>query len=317
MLRTLLAAVAILATGAPAALAAPALRLRDTGLRPTIVRGDGVQRLATAIGGGPVSVLDMRSRTSSLIPTPAGCTFADIHRATLLWSCPSRQGFPTGSSYDMATGAVAALPPLGAGTGAPAARYAAIGEHFARIDLDGYRSPEAPMFVERATGRQLRAAPRFGQVRDLDAPGLTRRLCAGHIEPMVPGAIFREVGEPAAVGGWTAATTRANTIDRYFQRVQIQRCGGARARTIRVCHRLTCSQPLLDDRIVAWTEQRVVHPYASRLVVRWLRSGRVRRTPWLRLSLRPVLVDHRLYVHKAPASPEPYTGGGRLLRVGI
>ena len=317
MLRTLLAAVAVLATGAPAALAAPALRLRETGLRPTIVRGDGVQRLATARGDGPVSVLDLRSRTSRLIPTPAGCTFADIHRATLLWNCRSSQGFPSGSTYDMATGAVAALPPLGAVSGAQTARYAAIGDRFARIDIDGYRYFEAPMFVERATGRQLRTAPRFGQVRDLDAPGLTRRLCAGHIEPMVPGAIFREVGEPAAVGGWTAATTRANTSGRYFQRVEIQRCHTARARTIRVCHQLTCSQPLLDDRIVVWTEQRVVHPYASRLVVRWLRSGRVRRTPWLRLSMRPVLVAHRLYVHKAPALPGPYTGGGRLLRVGI
>ena len=317
MLRTLLAAVAVLATGAPAALAGPVspLRLRDTGVTPTIVRGDGVQRLAMAVGDGAVSVLDTRSQTFSLIPTPAGCTFADLHRATLLWNCRSTRGFPTGSTYDMATGAVTTLAPLGAGTGAEWARYAAIGDHFARMDLDGYHYVNAYMFVERATGRQSIVHTRSGQIRDLDAPGLTRRLCAGHIEPIVWGAIGLERGEPVAVGRWTAATTTPHESE--LTRIQIQRCGTARARTIRVCRRLRCSDPVLDDRIVAWTEQRVVRPYASRLVVRRLRSGRVRRTPWRILSLRPVLVDHRLYVHEEPPPPAPHTGRGRLLRVGI
>ena len=317
MLRTLLVAVAVLATGAPAALAGPVapLRLRDTGVTPTIVRGDGVRRLAMAVGGGAVSVLDTRSQAFSLIPTPAGCTFADIHRATLLWNCPSTRVFPTGSTYDMATGAVTTLPPLVPGGGTEGARYAAIGEHFARMDLDGYHYFNTYMFVERATGRQSVVHARSGHIRDLDAPRLTRRLCAGHIEPIVWGGIGLEPGEPVAVGRWTAAMTTPHESN--LARVQIQRCGSARARTIRVCRMLLCSEPVLDDRIVAWTEQRPVRPYASRLVVRWLRSGRVRRTPWRMLSLRPVLVDHRLYVHEEPAPPEPSTGRGRLLRVRV
>lgn len=314
MLRTLLAGVALVVPNSPAA---PELRLRDTGVKPTIVRGDGVQRLAMAVGDGPVSVLDTRSQTSSTIATPAGCSFADIHRATLLWSCRSTSIFPSGLTYEIATGASATLPPLGPGGGVQDATYAAIGDHWARMDLGGYHFYNAYAFVERATGRQIYQETRFGQVRDLDEPDLTRTLCQGHLEPRVWGAIGLEGGEPVAAGRWTAAMTTTEGVEREISRVQIKRCGTARAQTIRVCRTVTCSQPVLDDRIVAWTEHRFISPYASRLVVRRLRSGRVRRTPWLALPVRPVLVDHRLYAHEEPSPPGPSNRRGRLLRVGI
>ncbi len=115
----------------------------------------------------------------------------------------------------------------------------------------------------------------------------------------------------------TTATATADDRDRPVARVQIQRCGTARARTIRVCRTVTCSQPVLDDRIVAWREDRVAPPWASRLVVRWLGSGRVRRTPWRAPRLTPVLVGHRLYAHEEPAAPLPAPGRGRLLRVAL
>ena len=301
------------------------MRLRDTGVTPSIVRGDGDHRLAMAIGDGPVSVLDTRSQTFSLFPTPAGCAFADAHRATLLWNCRSAFGLATGVTYEIATGAQATLattaPPGGEAT---IRGFSAIGDRFARIDLDGYHFMNAYGYVDRATGAQSYANVQFGQDRDLDQPGLVRPLCAGHLEPMVWGGIGLEAGEPVAAGRWTAAQTITDTLDDgWFGRVQIQRCGTTRARTIRVCRTVICSEPVLDDRIVAWTEQRKVSPYASRLVVRQLRSGRVRRTPWSSpqsLPGRLILVDHRLYVHEAPPPSPPYElsdGRARLLRAPV
>jgi hypothetical protein len=281
MLRTLVvatvASVSIVLTVAPAALAAaglrpgaavartdagdaaraPAasvLRLRDTGETPSIVRGDGDHRLAMVVDDGFVTVLDTRSQTFSRFPTPAGCGFADAHHATLLWSCRSAVGFASGVSYDIATGAEATLPPYVAGTGgALGARYGAIGDRFARIDIDAYHADNAYAYVERATGVQSYTNVRFGQARDLDQPGLLRPLCAGHLEPVVQGGIDLEPGEPAAAGGWTAATTISEpTWDTRLTRIQIQRCGTTRARTIRVCSTVTCSEPVLDDRIITW-----------------------------------------------------------------
>jgi hypothetical protein len=314
--RLLLIAVAIFLAGVPGTAAAAELRLRDTGLTATIVRGDGAQRLALAVKTGPVSVLDTRTHAWSTIPTPAGCSFVDIHRATLLWNCAAQPGFPTGLTYEIATGSRATLPALSTSGGADNARYAAIGDRFARMNLEGYHYVDAYAFIERATGRQIYEHARAGQVRDLDDPGLLRTLCAGALEPQFEGAIDLVPGDPAVAGRWTAAASLFEEADSYVTRVQIKRCGTARARTIRVCRTVTCTQPVLDDRIVAWTELRGL-PAQSRLVVRWLRSGRVRRTPWQAQSLQPVLVDHRLYAHEAPVPPEPGDGRGRLLRAAL
>lgn len=113
----LLIAVASFLAAVPGTAGAATLKLRDTGLAPTIVRGDGVQRLALAVGGGPVSVLDTHTQSFSTIPTPAGCAFVDAHDATLLWNCPSPPAFPTAVTYEIATGRLA-MPHPGAVRGA-------------------------------------------------------------------------------------------------------------------------------------------------------------------------------------------------------
>ena len=294
------------------------LVLRDTGLRATTVRSDGEQRLALAAGDGPVSVLDTRTQTFSAIATPAGCRFVDIHRATLLWNCPSSRSFPSGMTYEMATGRVASLRPLQSGSefgGAEQANYATIGDRFARISLGGYHyGSDAAVYVDRTTGRQFHRAARFGQVRDLDAPALTRELCAGSLKPQIQGGIDLQPGDPVVAGPWTAALT---LTDSYQEHIELQRCGG-RGRTIRVCRTVTCSQPVLDHRIVAWTEARGVGvTFSSRLVVRRLRSGRVRRTPWQTTRLSPLLADRRLYAHEGPSLPGLGTMPGRVLRAAL
>jgi hypothetical protein len=326
VLRALLTVVATLLASVPAAASATPLALRDTGLTPTTVRGDGAQRLATSVDGGPVSVLDTRTRSFSTIPTPPGCAFADIHHATVLWNCPSQTSWPSAITYEITTGRLASLPPLAYGGGEDGARYAAIGDRFARIAVQGYHySDDASVYVERASGHQRYEFRRFGLVRDLDAPGLTRMLCAGHLEPEVEGGIGLEPGEPVVAGRWMAAVALSQNpavgherdAAAYIGRVLLQRCG-AKARTLRVCRAVDCSMPVLDDRIVAWTERRGRGPTTTRLVVRRLRSGRVRRTPWQALGLRPVLVDHRLYVHEQPSVLDAAgSGRGRLLRAAL
>ena len=149
----------------------------------------------SADDGAPVSVLDTRSRAFSTIPTPPGCSFADIHRATLLWSCSTLPiaAWPSGLTYEIATQRVASLPPLGPGSSADEARYATIGHRFARISVSGYHYSDESYYVDRATGRQFYESVRFGRIRDLDAPTLTRRLCRGYSE-----ALGRGRDRPAA-----------------------------------------------------------------------------------------------------------------------
>ncbi len=306
--------MAILLTSSPPSAGAAALKLRDTGETPSIVRGDAGHLLAMAVGGGPVSLLDTRTQTFSAIATPAGCNFADIHDATVLWDCPSPTSRPSGVTYDIASGRVGSLAPFQIYD--DFGHFDVIGDRYARLTLEGYHYTNAFGFVDRVSGRQFLAPVRFGFVRDLDAPALTRRLCRGALRPDIQGGIDLEPGEPAVAGPWTAAMNESQTPG-VPSSVQLQHCG-AKARKIRVCRTVTCSPPLLDDRIVAWTEARA-RPEGFRLVVRQLRSGRVRRTAWLPARVEPVLVDHRLYALQPAAvvaygDPHPR---GRLLRAAL
>jgi hypothetical protein len=61
---------------------------------------------------------------------------------------------------------------------------------------------------------------------------------------------------------------------------------------------LCCTQPVINDRIVAWAENHFDSPgrQTGRLVVRSLRTGRTRTTPTSPAKLEPLLVGDRLYV---------------------
>jgi hypothetical protein len=325
MLRTLIAAAAILLTSASAAHASSALALRDTGLAVTTARGDAAHLLATAVDDGDVSVLDTRTQSWTTIPSPAGCRFVDIHHGTLLWNCaPTVGGFPTGVTYDIATRALATLPALIPFGNADNARYAAVGDHFARMDLDGYHYVDIHEYVDRATGRQSYENARLGRIRDLDAPTLVRALCAGAPRPQVEGAFSLLPGEPVVAGRWSAATALSDNPDvehdhrayAYVGHVQVDRCG-TKVRTVRVCRTVICSQPLLDDHVVAWTETRGIGSTSTRLVVRMLRSGRVRRTPWAPQLLTPLLIGHRLYALAESSIFDPTRPLPKLLRAAL
>jgi hypothetical protein len=314
VLRVAVCAVVVL-LGIPANAPAASLRLHDTGLTGNIARGDGVRYVASATSDGPVTVLDTRTGERRTIPTPANCAFRDIHRGTLLWSCrTSSQLYNSGATYDLATGRVATLPqPRPSAGGLPdRATYDAIGDRWARVIFFGYHYAY-PTYVERTSGQQPTVKRRRDRVVDLDAPSLTRKLCSGQRRPYVDddaSGIGTELGELAIAGRRAAATTYPSAAG-GTARVELQRCA-TRPRTLTVCRRVICTQPVINDRIVAWAESHFDHRgrATGRLVVRSLRTGRTRTTATSPTTLEPLLVGDRLYVLAAgPAN--------RLLGVAI
>ena len=315
--------------GVPGTAGAADLKLRDTGLTPTIARGDAGHLLATAVDDGDVSVLDTRTQTWSTIASPAGCRFVDIHHGTLLWNCPptlsgpqTPSGFPTGVTYDIATRSLATLPALIDFGNTDSARYAAIGDHFARMDLGGYHYVDIHQYVDRATGRQSYESARLGRIRDLDAPGLVHALCAGAPRPQVEGEFSLLPGEPVVAGSWSAATALSDNVEHdhrayaFAGHVQVGRCG-TKARTVRVCRTVICSQPLIDGRIHRMDGDARHRRHVDPARRRTLHSGRVRRTPWAPVLRSPLLVDHRLYVLETPSTFDPARPLPRLLRAAL
>lgn len=299
------------ATGAHAA----ALTLHDAGPVDAYVRGDGVRYIASAPARGATTVLDTRTGRRRTVPTPAQCSFADIHRGTLLWSCPGISALLIhGLTVDLAGGDTGQLPapPYDHAQPPDVASYDAIGDRWARVAFGGYHYGY-PAYIERATGRELPATARRDTTVDLDRATLTRRLCSGQRLPYVPDAsgLDLELGDLAVAGRWAAATTYSDARH-PLARVELQHCG-ARPRTLVVCRSMTCSQPVINDRIVAWTQTRydATKPVSSRtterLVVRSLAGGRTRSIATTSTAATPLLVGERLYL----------VASGRLLRVAL
>ena len=119
-------------------------------------------------------------------------------------------------------------------------------------------------------------------------------------------------GDLATSGPWAAGTTYADKLygDPGPGRVELQHCG-AKPRTLRICtaplvlaarhqreHRRLDRKPSHDDQP------------PGRLVVRSLRTGRIRTTPWTGKLIDLLLVGQRLYL--APANrllPDPMSSG--------
>jgi hypothetical protein len=296
---------------ASAAHAAP-LRVRDAGPVGLDARDDGRRRIASATGDGPVSVLDVVTGTRMTVPTPGGCRFADVARGgSLLWNCaaPNRP-FGSGVIRDLATGRAAVLaaqrpPPP---TTPDSASYSALGRRWARVTFFGYHY-SFDVYVDRRTGRQVRPDERNrNRVPDLDASPLTRALCSGMQRPLIPDGLGTGVEPgPLAVAGRNAAAT---SYDRRAVRgrVLLERCGRA-PELLQRCHLPAyCSQPVIDDRFVAWTVDRWSPGRGSTLHVRSLKTGRARS---LQLLTAPaptlMLVAHRLFL----------ASEGRMLRVSL
>jgi hypothetical protein len=314
VLTLVLTATVIIASYGSAA--AATLALHAEGVVGDTVRSDGERYIASAsYGTGAIAVLDVRTNTRRAIPSPAGCGFADIHRATLMWSCfpvvptgpsaaPSR-----GVTLDLATREIGALPAPSPspGAGSETGTYAAIGERWAQAHFDGYHYSYST-YVDRVTGLQHQLAATRSSVIDLDLPSLTRTLCEGQRRPYVlddDSGIGVELGDLATAGRWAAGTTYADVED-PMGRLELQRCG-TKPRTLKICRTVLCTQPVITHRFVAWAENRDGKIREGRLVVRSLRTGRTRVTSMRARPLTPLLVGDRLYV----------LAGRRLLRAAL
>ncbi len=294
----------LLVVGCASSAPAAPLTLRDTGLSGH-ARSDAVRYLA-ASDGQAVTVLDTATGTRRAIPAPGpGCGFTDIHRGTLLWSCENPAApLDRGVTFDLASGRLGTLapaqPPLNSGAGP--GFYASIGDRWAAATFTTARPLSAIAYVERSTGQQRLLDPTAlsrNSVVDIDTPSLTRRLCDGQRRPYVANVdgTGRELGELATAGRWAAATTYPGPRARQTAPagVELQRCA-AKPRTLKVCRApWACTQPVIDDRVVAWVETR---RRKGRLVVRSLRTGRVRATTVRTFhdELKPLLVGDRLYL---------------------
>jgi hypothetical protein len=314
MRRTALLSI-LLALGCIQTASAAPLKLRDSGLSG-LSRTDAVKYLAISSDSHAVTVIDTTTQARRTIPAPAGeCTFRDIHHGTLLWSCANEPPqFDRGVTYDLATRQVGALPQLqltAATFGAEGASYTEIGDHGAKATYSGYHIG-LPAYVQRDTGQPQAISPGADSVVDLDAPSLTRALCDGQRRPSllddgydITGSLF---GDLATAGDWAAATNypATNRPGDSRERVTLQHCG-SKSRTLKVCGAVACSQPVINDRIVAWVETRRLH--TVRLVVRSLRTGRVRASTMraYRGTTTPLLVGSRLYL----------ASGTRLLGVAL
>lgn len=280
------------------------LALRDVGpvMGPT-VRSDGERLIATDLSQQAVQVLDTRTGTTQAVASPQGCSFADIHHATILWSCPNTvAGSPstssTGRALDLTTGQAIDLPAYvqQQNSNVDDAPYDAIGERWARVQVFGYHFSFA-VFVDRRTGRFVQPQERPDHLADLDRSPLSRQLCQGQQRSMVPNPSFLgiKLGPLAVAGPWAAATSYRDDAEPHG-RVLLQHCGRA-PDVVKHCRTVECTQPLITDRWVAWAENRYVGDGEGRLVVRSLASGRTRRTA-IRTSapMTPLLVGERLYV---------------------
>ena len=283
--------------------AAGRLTLRDAGPVGALVRGDGQRYIATARATrpAPVKILDTVTGAWSAVASPQGCSFADAHRGTLLWECDAPDAFESGQTYDLATGSRSELAaPAHDLASWDASRYEAIGDRWARVRFFGYHAT-AVAWVERSTGRLVSQDPGEAFVLDLDRAALLQPLCSGIRRSTVPdttglGVVIAD--DLARAGPWAATTSYADEENPPGV-IELQHCGRA-PRTLRVCRRFQCSQPVITTRFVAWTET-TTH---GKLVVRSLSTGRI-RTASRSTPLAPLLVGRRLYVK----------AGGRLLRV--
>jgi hypothetical protein len=304
MIARALIVVALVLASAPGYASASLLVLRDAGpVGGYVVRGDGARYIASTenVATSAVTVLDTHTQSRRTLPTPTNCALRDIHHGTLLWNCrKTTDRYGHGVTYDLDSATISELPRL-----TPAPRsfpedggFDAIGDRWAAASYTANHGGSYPIYFDRVTGQQRAELPRADRVVDLDSISLLRRLCTGHRRPTVieytHTGIGRAPGRLAIDGRWAAGIFQRDTANGRA-RIELQRCG-ARPRTVRVCRTVSCSQPVIGTGILAWIESRKVKPYADRVVVHSLRSGRARRSSWVPSLQSLLLVGSRLYV---------------------
>jgi hypothetical protein len=296
----LLAASAAITGNVAAAHAAPPLR--DVGPVSTDFASGGSQiaadrtRLAYMPVPGHVRVLDENLRQVAQVAEP-GCAWRSFGGDALLWNCAQTAGYPFGYSLvDELAGRqrrVLAPPAVPSGAHGEAPEWAEIGRRWLTVFFDG--SPDSRAYVNRATGRVDYRNAQFAEARhhvrvitDPDQDDLTRSVCAPFEQQFIAGDRGSAVPVPLAYRTPYGAT-------RSGSRLVMGRCGARRLATLSRCPH-TCSDPVIGDQVIAWTEG----------------TSPTRRTVYVRLADRS-----RTWRWRLPTQPSrrPVAAVGRRLFV--
>ena len=169
--------------------------------------------------------------------------------------------------------------------------WAGVGRRWLSVTWTG----ESHAYVNRATGKVVKDKPVGAQtagrvITDLDQVDLTRRVCAPLAPKVVEGARGFNLVVPFAYRRPYGAT-------RSRSRLLMGRCGAPRLTILSRCPR-SCSDPVVGDEFIAWTEG--TSTSSRTLHVRILSRSRTWR--WgPRFPLQPsqrhlAAVGHRVFV---------------------
>ena len=288
-----------LAVDVAAASAAPPLR--DVGPVSTEAGSGGGQiiadrtRLAYVPVAGRVRVIDEQLAEVASVAEP-GCEWRGFGGGALLWACiapavPSEASVFPIDELDGGTRTVLGPPALPLGGHGESPSWWAIGRRWLTVYYDNSQDRHA--YVNRATGKVDYGRGEFSNARrhvrlitDVDRDDLTRRVCA----PFAP----RLVGAFPALVAALVYRPPYGAI-RAGRRLLSGRCGARRLTVLSRCPR-SCSDPVIGDRFVAWTEG----TSSSRRSVYVRFADRDRRWRW-RVSAPPsrhplAAVGRRLFV---------------------
>lgn len=257
-----LACAAVALNGATASAAPP---LRDVGPVSTDPGGGPPQiiadrtRLAYLVGVGRLRVIgeDLTEVASVVEP---GCAWISFGGGASLWRCR-----PAGAPPYSEIGTTFPIDELDGGSrrvlGPPPLQYGAHGETpvwagVGRRWMTAYYGAPADtnVYINRATGKVVyanavetrRARRHVAEITDVDQPDLTRAVCPPLVPKLVDGSYDNVVVAPLAYRTPYGAT-------RSGKRLVMGRCGARRLSVLSACPR-TCSDPVVGDHFVAWTE---------------------------------------------------------------
>lgn len=209
------------------------------------------QRLAYMSAPTHVRVIDERLHEVASVAEP-GCVWRSFGGGALLWSCQPAPGYPFGYSTvnELAGGPRVVLgpPQLPSGGHGEEPVWWGVGLRWLTVTY----GTGSYVYVNRATGKVVydrapgRARKHARLITDVDQNDLTRAVCA----PLVPRTVAGDRGfsnvAPLAYRPPVSAT-------RSGSRLVMGRCGDTRLTVLSRCPRM-CSDPVVGDRFVAWTE---------------------------------------------------------------
>ncbi len=209
-------------------------------------------RVAYMSAPGHVRVIDEHLDEIASVAEP-GCLWRSFGGGALLWNCQPAPAYPFGYSAIDDLGAkpriVLGSPRLAPGGHGETPTWSAVGLRWMTVDFGG----QWHAYVNRATAKVVeanveltRAFKHSRLVSDVDRDDLTRAVCAPLLPKTVPGLRGDSVVAPLAYRPPYGATLSGS-------RLLMGRCGARRLTVLSRCRR-ACSDPVVGDRFVAWTE---------------------------------------------------------------